>query len=776
MSPYELIRALLRGLGSTPARVAQSLFQLGVAAVLLLLVVGAVGLEFSSRPRFCVTCHYMRPYYKSWQESSHRHVRCIDCHFPPGLNFELQRKFQALVQVVKYVTRQYGTRPWTQIEDSSCLRPGCHQTRLLAGKVEFKGVQFDHLPHLSQFRRVTRLRCTSCHSQLVQGQHMTVTEGTCFLCHFKHGSGGEEPSDCQTCHRFPIGTKDGSFSHEFVEKRGVDCQECHANVVHGQGEVPRDRCRLCHAEPERVERYSDVAFVHANHVTERKIECAQCHNAVEHQTPAEDERLTSERSGLCGKCHHQEHDPVALLYAGRGAEHVSGAPAAMYTAQVTCEACHRTYTTSQGAPQAHAGAGGCMLCHGEKYGADLARWRAEFGAPVAELSAALRKARDLIAAVPPQTFGRRPAWYLVDRAVRNVEFVREARGLHNPQYSRRILGTAALEANHALRLVGLSYRVPQPAAAAAMVGEECTTCHTRTPAPTMTVYGLRFDHERHATQANVACSFCHTAALPEESNHGRLRLGPQGCRTCHAGRVASPHASGWRESHGGRRRREAQACEVCHDSGSCLRCHGLTMPHPRNWAATHGLSALRDSGACRRCHQESMCTSCHGLRLPHPANWEQARHGLAYRNSPALCQRCHQGPDCARCHQLAMPHPAGWLSRHGTAAAATPAACSKCHHQSECESCHQKSPPASHGPAWSSQHPQAARSQSALCALCHSASKGDTCLTCHGLPMPHPDDFALKHAEIASFEKTVVCFRCHELKKTCGECHEVAAN
>ena len=101
-------------------------------------------LQFSSSPRFCVTCHYMRPFYASWQKSAHNQVKCIDCHFPPGLNFELERKFQALVQVVKYVTRQYGTRPWTQVEDSSCMRPGCHETRLLSGRVEYRGVRFGY--------------------------------------------------------------------------------------------------------------------------------------------------------------------------------------------------------------------------------------------------------------------------------------------------------------------------------------------------------------------------------------------------------------------------------------------------------------------------------------------------------------------------------------------------------------------------------------------------------------------------------------------------------
>ena len=62
---------------------------------------------------------------------------------------------------------------------------GCHETRLLQGKVKFKRFYFDHKPHLTELRRGKKLRCTSCHSQIVQGDHMKVTESTCFLCHFK---------------------------------------------------------------------------------------------------------------------------------------------------------------------------------------------------------------------------------------------------------------------------------------------------------------------------------------------------------------------------------------------------------------------------------------------------------------------------------------------------------------------------------------------------------------------------------------------------------------
>ncbi|MEN3039698.1 MAG: NapC/NirT family cytochrome c, partial [Candidatus Kryptonium sp.] len=56
-------------------------FGIGIVAVLFVL---AFSVEFTSRPSFCPTCHYMEPFYESWKASSHRDVTCVKCHFPPG--------------------------------------------------------------------------------------------------------------------------------------------------------------------------------------------------------------------------------------------------------------------------------------------------------------------------------------------------------------------------------------------------------------------------------------------------------------------------------------------------------------------------------------------------------------------------------------------------------------------------------------------------------------------------------------------------------------------
>ena len=228
----------------------------------VLLVIGSIGLlQYSTHPSFCKSCHIMKPYYDAWKTSTHNFVPCVDCHYPPGFRHHLKGKLQAISQVVKYVTRTYGTKPYAEIEDASCLQKGCHEKRLLKGKVVFlKGIIFDHKPHLQQLRRGIQLKCTSCHSQIVIGTHIAADERVCFACHFKNMIEGEKISACTTCHSTPkedIKFGDLTFNHADFVGRGIRCKKCHIEVIEGKGEVHEERCFSCHREPERIIRIGE---------------------------------------------------------------------------------------------------------------------------------------------------------------------------------------------------------------------------------------------------------------------------------------------------------------------------------------------------------------------------------------------------------------------------------------------------------------------------------------------------------------------------------------
>ena len=71
---------------------------LGTFLLFLLVLTGFAG-WYTSRSEFCNSCHIMEPYYKSWQESSHKDVPCIECHFPPSFGGKIRGKLLGLVQL-----------------------------------------------------------------------------------------------------------------------------------------------------------------------------------------------------------------------------------------------------------------------------------------------------------------------------------------------------------------------------------------------------------------------------------------------------------------------------------------------------------------------------------------------------------------------------------------------------------------------------------------------------------------------------------------------------
>ena len=75
-----------------------------------LLVLTAISAEYTSRPSFCPTCHYMETFYQSWRTSAHNKVDCVECHFEPGISGTIRGKMNGLVQIVNYVSLSYKKR------------------------------------------------------------------------------------------------------------------------------------------------------------------------------------------------------------------------------------------------------------------------------------------------------------------------------------------------------------------------------------------------------------------------------------------------------------------------------------------------------------------------------------------------------------------------------------------------------------------------------------------------------------------------------------------
>ncbi|NJD62177.1 MAG: hypothetical protein FIA93_05590 [Deltaproteobacteria bacterium] len=437
---------------------------IGFLAILILIF--SVGMfEFSTSPHFCASCHIMKPYYQAWSTSKHNHVPCVDCHYPPDVRDKMVLKFQALTQVVKYVTRTYSSKPYAEISDESCLRKGCHETRLLQGQVVFSPpqkpgkpaikIRFDHRPHLTDLKRGKKLRCTSCHSQIVVGNHMEVTTSTCFLCHFKGAKFGraENPiGGCGNCHGAPEGDikiGDAKFNHkEIVGVRHVACQNCHLEAIQGEGEAKKERCFQCHNEPARLSHFSDIDFMHKNHVTDHKIDCTHCHEPIKHAVKTTVEPLQYD----CSVCHEKKHNIQKQLYMGIGARGVSNRPSVMFVTNVDCVGCHlvpkMSAATSPFLGQTFkASEAACLGCHGDDFRGILGEWRKTIDKALAETRPAVEKAK---AAAARGGKENPKAAQLARDAEYNYHFVLYGKGVHNVDYAVDVLSKAKSDAEAAV--------------------------------------------------------------------------------------------------------------------------------------------------------------------------------------------------------------------------------------------------------------------------------------------------------------------------------------
>lgn len=254
---------------------------------LLGLIAMFYSVKITEHPQFCGSCHYMDDYIESWEHSAHKDVRCVDCHYEPGAKAVVKGKVDGFLQLAKYMTHTYSSKPVAEVSDLSCLRSECHAEMDRGISVEFgNNISFPHSKHLDHKVRAHELRCTTCHSKAGAEKHMEVNTSTCFNCHFK----GVEvtPSDCRKCHsRLTVSEGGAGFDHtEFFEgTEEVDCNMCHPGIIQGTGEAVPDNCLFCHTRSD-VKKEITLEELHYAHTSEHKVECFQCHSDIKHGADA----------------------------------------------------------------------------------------------------------------------------------------------------------------------------------------------------------------------------------------------------------------------------------------------------------------------------------------------------------------------------------------------------------------------------------------------------------------------------------------------------------
>ena len=656
MSPRRLKRL------SRPLSIA---IQIGIV-VAIAGAVGTVGfIEYSAQPNFCLNCHVMVPYYDSWATSSHKDVKCIACHYAPGIKAEAMGKLQAANQVVKYVTGSYGLRPWAEIEDAACLRSGCHTERLLEGEVDYRGVRFDHANHLGELRRGKQLRCTSCHSQIVQGDHIAVTPTTCYLCHFKAAQIEEQPVvGCIGCHPSPprkLSAGGFVIDHPQYVEDLTNCTSCHAEVISGSGNADPSRCVTCHSEEDRLAEFENTELLHRVHIAGRKIECTQCHTLISHRI-APFSTVSQELD--CFTCHRGAHEVQKRLYAGIAGHATEALPGAMFEAQVACTGCHELMAQIPGHGDVQAaGEATCLSCHGVRYANILPNWQREIDRRQAVVEGVVRDAEATLNTAPVRARGRADS--LLRMARENVDIVRIGRAAHNVGRADQLLRAAVGFVEEAVAVGNLSYGVPQLDLGPAMSENACMACHMGVERRAVPFRSTTFGHERHVLFAGLECSDCHT---PLEEHGGTTLASEASCDACHHPAIGGGNCAACHQGPGGAppETMSLSAGDFSHtyhveEMGfDCSDCHSSTR-----------MSTVETG--CESCHEEhhqpeTRCISCH--RDGAQENHEREDHALCFdcHDEPAdqidrwtrqVCLACHidmvdhNAPDeCADCHQM----------------------------------------------------------------------------------------------------------------------------
>lgn len=502
--------------------------------ILLFVIVLAGAAEYTSRPAFCPTCHYMESFYQSWRTSAHNKVDCVECHFEPGLTGVIKGKLNGLVQIVSYVSSSYKKRkPWAEIPDNTCARSGCHEKQAFNDTTyDFKGIAFNHKHHLQELRRGKTLKCTSCHSQIVQGTHIEVTVSTCFNCHFKKSTDPEHKydklSNCTTCHDWNSKTNEQManyrYNHSSVVQNKINCYSCHTNTVAGNGEVGKERCFQCHFETERLEKYEDTEFMHTTHITKHSLRCFSCHTSIQHKIQKMDPASPPD----CVSCHSNSHSSQVSLYTGENGFNTEKTPSVMFLNGINCKGCHVFHETSKNDIKTSKSKGSaCETCHGKGYDKLVGQWKQASEKRLKEIYSIYNIANNQVK--NSKAGNKSEAEKLMQDAYHNIRIVEVGKSVHNIQFADKLLQSGFELMKQAMNLISSSAKLPDFKSSAEFVPNACYSCHSGIQEISVKKYDMNFSHNMHIVKQKVPCEKCHSNA----NKHGELIVSKQNCNSCH---------------------------------------------------------------------------------------------------------------------------------------------------------------------------------------------------------------------------------------------------
>jgi len=320
------------------------------------------------------------------------------------------------------------------------------------------------------------LHCASCHQfNASLTSHFALAKTTCYTCHFINEPFNRNTGRCLSCHHPPAGPVPVHYGggaatqpttsiaqpvitmdHAMILANNVNCISCHADLIHGTGEVTRRDCQNCHDQARYLkdfDRLTDavVCDYHRVHAGGQYARCNDCHRLIDHKLiPLGDlreaETLLAPVRRACQHCHPEHHRPQVEMLLGQGGYTglAKAMPNPMTGARANCDACHTQAGNDPTGEQVIKGTeASCRGCHGQDYSELFQQWRDEIRAKLADAEMLLVDVeKQLAAATQPAGRDLTHAVRLLARAKQNIQLVAAAGGIHNRNYALVLLDQA----------------------------------------------------------------------------------------------------------------------------------------------------------------------------------------------------------------------------------------------------------------------------------------------------------------------------------------------
>jgi nitrate/TMAO reductase-like tetraheme cytochrome c subunit len=334
------------------------------------------------------------------------------------------------------------------------------------------------------------LHCPSCHQfNATLKSHITLAKTTCYTCHFMNQPYNAYTGKCLTCHHpaaTPVPVHYGrspavlatatapttasviTMNHAVILEHHVHCISCHADLIHGTGQVTRRACQECHDQAEYLKDFDHltdavVEGYHRVHIGGEYARCVDCHRLIDHKLApvvvlGEAEAILDPVLRDCQHCHPGHHREQVEMLMGEGGYTggVQGMSNPMMGARANCRACHTKAGDDPTDELVIEGTkAACRGCHSKDYEELFTQWQNELRAQLAEAQALMAQVQGQLAAPTTQSAGRNldEARRLFARAKGNIDLVAIAGGMHNRYYSLLLLDQADTDLRRAREIV-----------------------------------------------------------------------------------------------------------------------------------------------------------------------------------------------------------------------------------------------------------------------------------------------------------------------------------